>query len=94
MENQENNNPEEGVQDDQNALEHAEEDEENALDCANSGERAQEGDDFKKPKSKKRKKKKGLSCVYRSRNSSATRKPYQSCLPNSIRECTWLENTE
>ena len=94
MENLENINPEEGVQDDQNALDNAEEDEENALDGANFEERAPEGNEFKKPKSKKRKKKKGLSCVYRSRNSSATRKPYQSCLPNSIRECTWLENTE
>ena len=49
---------------------------------------------FKKPLSKKKKKKKGFTPLYKRNASNNSKKPYQTHLPNSIRDCSWIENTE
>lgn len=49
---------------------------------------------FKKPFSKKKKKKKGFTPLYKRSSSNNSKKPYQTHLPHSIRDCTWIENTE
>ena len=51
-------------------------------------------DIFKKPLSRKKKKKKGYTPLYKRSSSGSSKKPYQTYLPNSIKECTWIENTD
>ena len=61
-----------------------------------AGDATPADDEFKKPRNKKKRRKKGSCFSSNNRRSqgSQSKKPYQTCLPNSMRECSWLENTE